>query len=78
MGFEPEQLIGKSDFACYLREMTEVFFADEQALIRSGKSLLNKEEIAFDKVSGTNRVMLSSKVLLQDASGRLTGSAASE
>jgi two-component system NtrC family sensor kinase len=73
MGFEPEDLIGKTDFDCYPREMAEVFFADEQALIQSGKPMFNNEEIAFDQLSRTNRVMLSSKVPLRDANGKLTG-----
>jgi PAS domain S-box-containing protein len=73
MGFEPDELLGKTDFDCYPREMAERFFADEQALIRSGKPFINQEEIAFDQVSGTNRVMLSSKVPLRDANGKLTG-----
>ncbi len=46
MGVEPEELIGKTDFDFYPREMAEKFFADEQALIQSGKPLIDCEEIA--------------------------------
>jgi len=73
MGVEPEDLIGKTDFDFFPREMAEKFFADEQALIKSGKPLIDREEIAFDKTRGTDRVILTSKVPLRDADGNLTG-----
>jgi two-component system, NtrC family, sensor kinase len=73
MGVTPEQLLGKSDFDFFPREMAEKFFNDEQALLASGKPLIDCEEIAFDKISGTNRVIVTSKVPLHDEQGRLTG-----
>jgi PAS domain S-box-containing protein len=73
MGVDPEDLIGKTDFDFFPREMAEKFFADEQALIQSGEPLYDLEEVAFDKTRGMNRVILTSKVPLRDASGRLTG-----
>ena len=53
--------------------MAEKFFADEQALLKSGKPLIDHEEIAFDKTRGMNRVILTSKIPLHDADGNLTG-----
>jgi PAS domain S-box-containing protein len=73
MGVNPEELIGKTDFDFFPREMAEKFFADEQALIQSGEALYDIEEQAFDKTRGTNRVILTSKVPLRDANGNLTG-----
>jgi len=73
MGATPEQLLGKSDFDFFPREMAEKFFNDEQALLASGKPLMDCEEIAFDKISGTNRVIVTSKVPLHDEQGRVTG-----
>ena len=73
MGVEPEGLIGKTDFDFFPREMAATFFADEQALIQSGKPLIDREEVAFDKTSGTNRVILTCKVPLHDAAGKVTG-----
>src|SRR5688500_16723865 len=73
MGVEPEDLIGKTDFDFFPREMAEKFFNDEQALIQSGKPLIDCEEIAFDKTRGMDRVILTSKVPLRDAAGNLTG-----
>ena len=40
---------------------------------QSGKPLIDCEEIVFDKTSGTNRVIVTSKMPLRDASGKLTG-----
>ncbi len=73
MGVEPADLIGKTDFDFFPRSMAEKFFNDEQALIQSGEPLIDYEEIAFDQTCGLNRVMLTSKVPLRDASGNLTG-----
>jgi len=73
MGVSPADLIGKTDFDFFPREMAEKFFADEQALLKSGKPLIDHEEFAFDKTSGMNRVILTSKVPLHDADGNLTG-----
>src|SRR4051794_26082430 len=73
MGVTPEQALGKTDFDFFPREMAEKFFNDEQALLASGKPLIDCEEIAFDKVSGTNRVIVTSKIPLHDAQGNVTG-----
>lgn len=73
MGVHPDELVGKTDFDFFPREMAEKFFADEQALIQSGEALYDLEEIAYDKTRGMNRVILTSKVPLRDADGNLTG-----
>jgi two-component system, NtrC family, sensor kinase len=73
MGVAPEELIGKTDFDFFPREMAEKFYNDEQALLKSGIPLIDHEELAFDKLSGTNRVILTSKVPLHDSNGNLTG-----
>jgi PAS domain S-box-containing protein len=73
MGASPDDLIGKTDFEFFPREMAEKFFADEQALIQSGEPLLNREELAYDKTRGMDRVIRTSKVPLRDTTGNLTG-----
>jgi PAS domain S-box-containing protein len=73
MGVEPDELIGKTDFDFFPREMAERFFSDEQALIQTGEPLIDHEEIAFDKMRNQDRIILTSKVPLHDATGRLTG-----
>ena len=73
MGVEPSELIGKTDFEFFPREHAERFFADEQALIQSGVPLIDREELAFDKTRGKDRVILTSKIPLRDEAGNLTG-----
>jgi len=73
MGVTPEEAIGKTDFDFFPREMAEKFFADEQALLQSGIPLIDCEELVFDKLSGTNRVIVTSKIPLHDANGNVTG-----
>jgi len=73
LGTTPNDMIGKTDFDFFPRQMAEEFFAAEQTLIVSGKPLIDIEEIAFDKVRGENRVILTSKVPLRDANGKPTG-----
>jgi len=73
MGTVPEGLLGKTDFDFYPREMAEKFFNDEQALIQSGKALIDCEEIAQDSETGLDRVLLTSKIPLRDEHGNLSG-----
>ena len=73
MGVEPADLIGKTDFDFFPREHAERFFADEQALIQSGVPLIDREELAFDKTRGKDRVIVTSKIPLRDEAGNLTG-----
>jgi len=73
MGVEPEQLIGKTDFDFFPREMAEKFFNDEQALLKSGQALIDYEEVAHDSITGQDRVLITSKIPLHDEHGRLTG-----
>ena len=73
MGVSPSELIGKTDFDFFPREMAEKFYSDEQKLISSGIPLIDHEEFAHDKTSGMDRVILTSKVPLRDAAGKPTG-----
>jgi PAS domain S-box-containing protein len=73
MGATPDELIGKTDFDFFPRDMAQKFYDDEQNLLKSGKPLINCEELAFDKTRGMDRVILTSKVALRDAHGNPTG-----
>jgi PAS domain S-box-containing protein len=69
----PDELIGKSDFDLMPRELAEQFYADEQAVIRSGQSLLNCEE-PLETVDGkVTRWNLATKVPLRDSQGNIIG-----
>ncbi|MCD6289803.1 MAG: PAS domain S-box protein [Anaerolineae bacterium] len=73
MGAErPEDLIGKTDFDFYPEEVAAQFYADEQAIIRSGEPLLNKEELVVDP-DGDERWVLSTKVPLRGQDGSIVG-----
>jgi len=68
----PEDLLGKTDFDFYAKELATTFFADEQAIIQSGKALVGKIEAVVD--SEANAKWLStSKVPLRDKRGQVVG-----
>jgi two-component system NtrC family sensor kinase len=73
MGTTPVNVVGKTDFDFYPREMAQQFFADEQAIIKSGKALIDHEEQALDQHRGTLRVILTSKVPVRDNAGNIIG-----
>ena len=68
----PEELLGKSDFDLYPKELATTFYEDEQALIRSGEPLFNHEEAGIDRQGKPIRI-LSTKVPLRDKTGQVTG-----
>jgi PAS domain S-box-containing protein len=73
MGTVPEEAIGKTDFDFFPRELAEKFMADEQALIQSGTAIMGLEEPGFDKATGTERTVVTSKVPLRNDSGEVIG-----
>ncbi len=71
-GTSDDDIIGKSDFDFIEPELAEVFFADEQALLKSGESMMNREESAMD--ADGNKVYLSiTKIPLRDIHGQVIG-----
>jgi diguanylate cyclase (GGDEF)-like protein/PAS domain S-box-containing protein len=73
MGTTPEQAIGKTDFDFYPREMAARFFADEQAVLRSGEGMIDREELVEDQTSGATRYFSSTKVPFRDDAGNIIG-----
>jgi PAS domain S-box-containing protein len=69
----PADLLGKTDFDFYPREMAEHFFADEQALVQSGEPLIGREEIVTNVRTGEAQAHLTTKVPLRDGQGKVTG-----
>jgi len=68
----PDELLGKNDFDFHARELATLYHEDEQAVIRSGKPLLAREEECRDP--GGNLMHLeTTKIPLRDANGRVTG-----
>ncbi|HEY2980517.1 MAG TPA: PAS domain S-box protein [Anaerolineales bacterium] len=68
----PEEVIGKSDFDFYPRELAAQYLADEQAMLAAGESLIDHEEPGRD-AEGHPRWILTTKVPVRDAQGRITG-----
>ncbi|MGB2591767.1 MAG: response regulator [Candidatus Acidiferrum sp.] len=68
----PEELLGKTDFDFYPRELASTFYEDEQKVIRSGRAEVNREETGLDSQGNTSQVM-TTQVPLRDKSGRVTG-----
>jgi PAS domain S-box-containing protein len=67
-----EELIGKTDFDFYPREVATPFFEDEQRVIRSGRAEVNREEQGLDSHGNASQVM-TTQVPLWDKNGRVTG-----
>ncbi len=71
MGAVPDQLLGKTDFDFFPADMARKFFEDEQAIIKSGTALIDREELAYDQTRGMDRTIVTSKVPLRDADGKV-------
>jgi PAS domain S-box-containing protein len=68
----PDELLGKTDFDFYPRELAEKFYRDEQRVIQTGQLLLNIEEPARD-AQGNPVWLATTKVPLRDAAGKVIG-----
>ncbi|HLX70400.1 MAG TPA: two-component regulator propeller domain-containing protein [Verrucomicrobiae bacterium] len=72
LGFEnPSQSKGKSDFDCFPKEKAEEFRRPELRLLESGKEYNAEENLTLK--NGEVRWMLTTKVPLRDAHGKITG-----
>ena len=68
----PGELLGKNDFDFHAKELAAHYHEDEQAVIRSGKPLLAREEECRDP-AGNLMHLETTKVPLRDAAGQVTG-----
>ena len=69
MGTTPENLIGKDDFDFFPEDMAQNFFDDEQAIVRTGEALVNREELAVNKETGNMRWFLTTKLPVRNDKG---------
>ncbi len=67
-----EELLGKTDFDSFPKELAAAFYADEQEVMRSGQASYNREEKGLD-ATGKATCILTTKVPLRDRKGRVTG-----
>ena len=65
-------ILNKTDFDVFPRELAEKFFNDDQKVIRDGQSIINKVEYGVNP-DGTRTWFLVSKVPLYDREGKITG-----
>ncbi|MBI1808093.1 MAG: PAS domain S-box protein [Ignavibacteria bacterium] len=68
-----QDLIGKTDFDLFPRELAEQYFADEQAIMKLGKPLIGREEPIVDKRTGELHMNLTTKVPVKDSTGKVFG-----
>jgi diguanylate cyclase (GGDEF)-like protein/PAS domain S-box-containing protein len=66
-----DDLLGKTDFDFYSKEIAAGYFADEQKVILSGQPLVGQQEPRKDFLG--RRCLLTTKVPLRDAAGRTVG-----
>jgi len=72
LGAPEEELVGKTDFDVFPRELAERYYADEQEIIHSGRALVDKEEPVVDQ-EGNHRWLSTTKVPLRDGDGEISG-----
>jgi PAS domain S-box-containing protein len=71
-GASREEMIGKSDYDYYPKDIADIFFKDDKHIIETGAPVINKEEIGFDP-EGNIRVKLTTKVPFFDENGNVAG-----
>jgi PAS domain S-box-containing protein len=72
VGLTTESILGKNDFDLFPAEMAQVFYEDEQRLIRAGEPLLDRQETVVNPQGHVSHV-LTTKVPLRDGEGRVVG-----
>ena len=71
LGQIPENVVGKTDFDFHAPELATQFMADEQAVLQSGQSLIDREEMVI--VDGREQWLLTTTVPLRDGAGQIVG-----
>ena len=66
------EIIGKNDFDIFPKELAERFFVDDQTVLVSGLSVLNREEFIFDE-NQEKRWLLTSKIPLRGSNHQIIG-----
>jgi len=66
------EVLGKTDFELYPKELADGFFADDQLVIQTGQSVINREEYVIDSV-GQKHWLLTSKLPIKDEYGNISG-----
>ena len=67
-----DEVIGKSDYDFWPKELADDYCAGDQTVVSSGKSLLNREEESIDH-NGNKRWLLTTKAPLRGRDGKIEG-----
>ncbi|OTP66615.1 diguanylate cyclase/phosphodiesterase (GGDEF & EAL domains) with PAS/PAC sensor(s) [Caballeronia sordidicola] len=70
---EPAELLGKTDFHFYPLELASEYYRQEQEVLTHGRSLLNHEEHAKYRLLEDEAWLITTKVAVRDANGRIIG-----
>ena len=71
MGLKEEaEVLGKTDFDFFPREIAEQFYADDMRVLQQGEAVINKEEVTQD-IHGEKRYLLTTKVPIRDKEGNI-------
>ena len=65
-------LLGKTDFEVYPKNLAEEYYAEDQRVIKNGETILNKEQFSFDQ-KGQPCWELISKIPLRNKDGAIIG-----
>ncbi|MFH0758382.1 MAG: PAS domain-containing protein [Bacteroidota bacterium] len=68
----PEEMTGKTDFDYYPGEIARGFHNDEQMIMDSGESIINKEEVVRDS-KGNELILSTTKIPVKNKSGETVG-----
>lgn len=66
------EILGKTDFDLYPKELAAEFYADDQLVLQSGEPLMNREEFVVLE-NGEKKWQLTSKLPLKDKDGSIIG-----
>ncbi len=73
MGADSEaEVLGKTDFELFPRDLAEAFYADDQHVLQTGQPILNREE-GITRSDGTRGRQLTSKIPVRDGAGQVIG-----
>ncbi len=67
-----DEILGKDDFALHPRELAEQFLADDQVVLQTGRSVINREEYVIDR-QGQKTWLLTTKIPLRDENDQIAG-----
>ena len=68
-----DEMVGKTDFDFYATENATRYFAAEQAMMNTGKPIVNAEEFVTEVRTGNSMWVSATKVPLRDPDGKIIG-----